>query len=100
MGSVIEFNIGSVIIYLKKVYGSEIIKWSEIVPLMNLRTAKQEGVQVQLQLSTKYHYSETFLADIKKQLQADDYFVIVEKCRLKVIFNKRYPTGDAESIPW
>ena len=65
----------------------DVIKNYEMPILCNMQTAKETGFAVILTLSTRYDYTSENLEDWRKQLEADDYIISVERNRLLVRFN-------------
>lgn len=65
----------------------DVIKNYEMPDLCNVHTAKVTGFAVILTLSTRYDYTSKNLEDWCKRLDADDYFISVNRNRLQVRFN-------------
>lgn len=65
----------------------DVIKNYEMPMLCNVETARETGFAVILTLSTRYDYTSENLEDWRKQLEADDYIISVERNRLLVRFN-------------
>ena len=77
----------SVLKEIKAEVNDEVIKDHRIPDLCNVQTAKVTGFAVILTLSTRYDYTSKNLEDWRKRLDADDYFISVNRNRLQVRFN-------------
>jgi|GEM_PF-2907520 len=77
----------SVLKEIKAEVNDEVIKDYRIPDLCNMETVRVMGFSVILTLSTKFDYTSKNLEDWCKRLDADDYFISVNRNRLQVRFN-------------
>ena len=75
---------------IKAQFEVEVIKDYEIPPLVNMKTGKDLGFGVKLQLNTRYDYDEKMLTQWKNMLKADEWYISVKRNQLHVTFKVRY----------
>ena len=75
---------------IKAQFKVEVIKDYEIPPLVNTNTGEYKGFGVKLQLNTCYDYDEAMLAEWKRLLKADEWYISVKRNQLHVTFKVRY----------
>lgn len=80
----------SVLKEIKAEVNDEVIKDYRITDLCNIDTAKVTGFAVIMTLCTRYDYTSNNLENWRKRLDADDYFISVNRNRLQVRFNIMY----------
>lgn len=80
----------AVIETIKKQLEVDVIKDYFIAQLVNMKTNKYTGFAVKLQLSTRYDYDEFLLSQWKKMLNADEWYLSVKRCQLRVTFKVYY----------
>lgn len=75
---------------IKAQFEVEVIKDYEIPPLMSMKTMHDIGFGVKLQLNTRYDYDEDMLAQWKRWLMADEWYISVKRNQLFVTFYVRF----------
>lgn len=55
-----------------------------------METARETGLAVVLNLSTKYDYPSTIMDKWRKRLDAEDYGISVSRNQLRITFNVMY----------
>lgn len=67
-----------------------VIKDSHISKLCNMETARETGLAVVLNLSTKYDYPSSILEKWRTRLEAEDYVISVIRNQFRITFNVMY----------
>ena len=80
----------SVLKEIKAEVNAGVIKDSNISKLCNMETARETGLAVSLNLSTKYDYPTSILDKWRKRLEAEDYVISVMRNQLRITFNVMY----------
>lgn len=75
---------------IKTEVNAGVIKDSKISKLCNMETARETGLAVVLNLSTKYDYPSTIMDKWRKRLDAEDYVISVSRNQLRITFNVMY----------
>ena len=75
---------------IKQDLQDDVIKDYMMPPLVNMKTGKTTGHGVELQVSTKYDYSEDVLKDWKKRLGADGWNIRIRRNQLFIRFFIHY----------
>ena len=75
---------------IKKEVQKDVIKDYMLPPLVNMKTGKTTGHGVEMQVSTKYDYSEDVLKDWKEKLGADGWNIRVRRNQLFIRFFIHY----------
>lgn len=79
---------------IKKEVQKDVIKDYMLPPLVNMKTGKTTGHGVEMQVSTKYDYSEDVLKDWKEKLGADGWNIRVRRNQLFIRFFIHYDEED------
>ena len=79
---------------IKKEVQKDVIKDYMLPPLVNMKTGKTTGHGVEMQVSTKYDYSEDVLKDWKEKLGADGWNIRVRRNQLFIRFFVHYDEED------
>ena len=79
---------------IKKEVQKDVIKDYMLPPLVNMKTGKTTGHGVEMQVSTKYDYSEDVLKDWKEKLGADGWNFRVRRNQLFIRFFVHYDEED------
>ena len=79
---------------IKKEVQKDVIKDYMLPPLVNMKTGKTTGHGVEMQVSTKYDYSEDVLKDWKENLGADGWNIRVRRNQLFIRFFIHYDEED------
>ena len=79
---------------IKKEVQKDVIKNYMLPPLVNMKTGKTTGHGVEMQVSTKYDYSEDVLKDWKEKLGADGWNIRVRRNQLFIRFFIHYDEED------
>ena len=79
---------------IKKEVQKDVIKDYMLPPLVNMKTGKTTGHGVEMQVSTKYDYSEDVLKDWKEKLGADGWNIRVRRNQLFIRFFVHYDDED------
>ena len=75
---------------IKAEVNAGVIKDSKISKLRNMETARETGLAVVLNLSTKHDYPSTIIDKWRKRLDAEDYVISVIRKTLRITFNVMY----------
>ena len=79
---------------IKQELQDDVIKDYMMQPLVNMKTGKTTGHGVELQVSTKYDYSEDVLKDWKERLGADGWNIRIRRNQLFIRFFIHYDKED------
>lgn len=79
---------------IKQELRDDVIKDYMMPPLVNMKTGKTTGHRVELQVSTKYDYSEDVLKDWKEKLGADGWNIRIRRNQLFICFFIHYDKED------
>lgn len=79
---------------IKQDLQDDVIKDYMMPPLVNMKTGKTTGYGVEIQVSTKYDYSEDVLKEWKEKLGADGWNVRVRNNQLFIRFFIHYDEED------
>lgn len=82
------------IVAIKGEVAKDAIKGIEQPPLVNMKTGETTGYAVEMQVSTKYDYSEELLAEWKARLGADSWNIRVRQNKLFLRFFVHYGKED------
>ena len=79
---------------IKKEVQKDVIKDYMLPPLVNMKTGKTTGHGVEMQVSTKYDYSEYLLKDWKEKMGADGWNIRVRRNQLFIRLFVHYDEED------
>ena len=79
---------------IKQDLQDDVIKDYMMPPLVNMKTGNTTGHGVELQVSTKYDYSEDVLKDWKEKLGADGWNIRIRRNQLFIRFFIHYDKED------
>lgn len=75
---------------IKAQYEMEVIKHHTIQALVNPKTGEFVGIEVKMQLITRYDYGEEIFTKWKKLLKAEHYYIHVCRNQLHIMFSVKF----------